>query len=143
MTNPIVKRLEPFVGTWNIEIVLPTNPPTTVQAQAAFQWIEDGAFLLQRSQAERPDFPKGISIVGADDTNETYTMLYFDSRGVSRIYQMSVNDGVWKIWRNAPGFSQRFEGKFSADGKTITSRWEKSTDGTTWELDFNGTYRKV
>jgi hypothetical protein len=70
-------------------------------------------------------------------------MLYFDSRGVSRIYQMSLSVGVWKLWRDFPGFSQRFTGTFSDDKNVLTARWEKSTDGSKWEHDFNITYKKV
>jgi hypothetical protein len=40
-------------------------------------------------------------------------------------------------------FWQRFTGEFSADGRTITGRWETSQDGSTWEQDFDLTYRKV
>ena len=32
---------------------------------------------------------------------------------------------------------------FSADGGTISGRWETSQDGSTWEHDFDLTYRKV
>jgi len=53
------------------------------------------------------------------------------------------SEGVWKLWRNSPGFSQRFEGHFSADRNTITARWEKSFDGSTWEHDFDLMYSKV
>jgi hypothetical protein len=56
---------------------------------------------------------------------------------------MSLNKSIWKIWRNSPGFSQRFEGKFSEDGKTITAHWENSSDSSTWEHDFNLTYTKL
>ena len=70
-------------------------------------------------------------------------MLYFDSRGVSRVYQMSLSDGVWKMWREAPGFSQRFMGTWSSDGRTIRGRWEESGDGSHWEHDFDLTYTKV
>lgn len=70
-------------------------------------------------------------------------MLSWDSRGIARIYQMSLQDGVWKQWRNAPGFWQRFEGTFSADGRSITGRAEKSVDGVRWELDFELTYTRV
>jgi hypothetical protein len=56
---------------------------------------------------------------------------------------MSLSDGVWKLWRDAAGFSQRFEGMFSDDGKTISGRWEKSADGMQWEHDFDLTYTKV
>ena len=135
--NASLQPLNALAGEWTLEIVLPSNPPMVVPGRATFEWIEGGAFLLERWEAAR------LAIIGADDTTGAYTMLYYDSRAVSRLYQMSLKDGVWKLWRDAPGFSQRFEGKFSADGKTITAFWEKSTDGVTWELDFDMTYRKV
>jgi hypothetical protein len=56
---------------------------------------------------------------------------------------MSLSDRTWKIWRDFPGFSQRFIGTFNEDGTLITARWEKSTDGSTWEHDFDLTYTRV
>ena len=70
-------------------------------------------------------------------------MLYHDDRAVSRLYQMSLADGIWKMWRNSPGFSQRLEGQFNPAGDVITARWEKSVDGSTWEHDFDLTYTKI
>jgi hypothetical protein len=88
--------------------------------------------------------PSGsLSVIGRDDAGDDYTMLYFDSRGVSRIYQMSFDGGVWKQWREAPGFWQRFTGTFDDDGNTITAKSENSGDGIAWELDFNLTYTRV
>lgn len=49
-------------------------------------------------------------------------MLYFDSRGVSRIDEMSFGDGVRTQWRPTPGFSQRFTGTLGDDATTITAR---------------------
>jgi hypothetical protein len=83
------------------------------------------------------------TIIGLDDSNEKFTQLYTDARGVHRLYQMSLDDGVWKLWRDTPGFSQRFKGTFSNDDKTITGSWEYSNDGSTWEHDFDLTYTKV
>jgi hypothetical protein len=37
---------------------------------------------------------------------------------------MSLNDGVWKLWREASGFWQRYTGVFSDDGRTIKGAWE-------------------
>ncbi len=68
---------------------------------------------------------------------DTYTMLYSDSRGIARLYQMSLRNGVWQQWRDDPTFRQRFSATFSADGRTIRGQWEKSVDGEHWELDFN------
>lgn len=56
---------------------------------------------------------------------------------------MSLIAGVWKLWRDAPGFYQRFTGNFSTDGQTITARWENSSDGKNWEHDFDLVYTKV
>jgi hypothetical protein len=61
---------------------------------------------------------------------------------------MSIEDGVWKLWRDEPDFSpldfsQRFTGTFSADGETISGRWEICHDGETWEHDFDLTYTRA
>jgi hypothetical protein len=56
---------------------------------------------------------------------------------VARVSEMSFDVGVWKLWRESPDFSQRFAGTFSADGNTIQGRWEISTDGSSWEPDFD------
>jgi hypothetical protein len=50
---------------------------------------------------------------------------------------------VWKWWRNAPGFSQRFTGVITADGRTIVSNGELSRDGARWEPDLALTYTRV
>lgn len=145
-SNPALERLGIFVGKWKIEITsMSFNPdPSAVEhGDTSFDWLEGGAFLLQHSEVSHPDFPRGTAVIGPDDTAETYCMLYFDSRGVSRIYQMSLNKDVWKLWRDFPGFSQRFTGTFSEDRNTIVARWEKSGDGSNWELDFKLKYARV
>ncbi|MEV6811724.1 hypothetical protein [Micromonospora sp. NPDC051296] len=55
---------------------------------------------------------------------------------------MTYADGVWRQWRDAPGFGQRFVGTLAADGDRIDGRWEISRDGTRWDLDFELTYRR-
>ena len=144
--NPSLKRLEVLVGDWNTEMSemsFAPDPSARVHGQVSFEWIEGGAFLMMHMGAEHSPFPSAIEIIGRDESVETYSVLYFDSRGVSRIYEMSLDNGVWKMWRNSPGFSQRFMGTFSTDVNTITARREKSNDGITWEHDFNLTYTRV
>lgn len=87
--------------------------------------------------------PQALWLISRDDSTPNYTVLCYDARSVSRIYQMSFSDGVWKMWREAPGFWQRYEGTVSSGSKAITAHWEKSSGGTTWEHDFDVTYTKV
>jgi hypothetical protein len=61
---------------------------------------------------------------------------------VTRVYQMSLSDRIWKRWRDEPGFSQRSTGTLSDDGMTITIQSELSCDGLSWERDLSLTYRR-
>jgi hypothetical protein len=105
--------------------------------------LQGDRFLIQRSHAQHPQVPSMIGIIGADESGDDLVQQYFDSRGVQRTYKMSLHDGIWKIWRDAPGFSQRSEGRFSDDGKTIHVLGELCRDNATWERDFEQTYTKA
>ncbi len=142
--NPVLRRLDAFVGKWDAEIIFPGNQPLIARAPASFEWLDDRRFfLIYRVGTEGSEYPVSQSMIGADDAMEAYTILYSDSRGVTRIYQMSLRDGVWRQWRDDPTFSQRFSATFSEDGHTIKGAWEKSEDGKNWEHDFDLIYRRV
>lgn len=143
-SNAALERLGPFVGEWNLEFTgFHADPSAVARGRSSFRRLEGGAFLLQHAEVPNSDFPSETAVMGPDETAGTWCMLYFDSRGVSRIYHMTLSGGIWTLWRNFPGFSQRFLGTFSDDGNTITGRWETSADGSTWEHDFNLTYTRV
>ncbi len=134
--NPTLTPLEPLIGAWKVEV-----PQFGGHGREVFEWLEGAAFL--RCQADAPDpVPSGTLIIGRDDSTETFTALYYDSRGVSRVYQMSFGNGVWRMWREAPGFWQRFSATFEADG-SIRGAWEKSLDGSSWEHDFDMIYTRL
>ena len=41
-------RLNPFVGTWEVEAIFPEGGPAGPAGRATFEWTLDGAFLLQQ-----------------------------------------------------------------------------------------------
>ena len=145
-SNPALKDLEVFVGDWTMELsnasFLPSSADT-VTGHASFEWLEDGAFLVMYMGNKPPATPDAIWLIGRDESTSNYIVLYYDTRKVSRVYEMSFSDGTWKMWRTSPDFSQRFEGKFNDDGKTITAHWKKSSNGSIWEHDFDVTYTRV
>lgn len=137
------ERLEALVGEWTTEAGPPGGPPWPGAAQVTFEWFEGASLLIQRWHVDMPEAPSGVAVIGCDGMSGSYYQLYTDERDVQRIYEMSLSDGVWKLWRNGEPFSQRFTGKFSRDGKTIAGRWEIAEDRKTWKTDFDMTYTKV
>jgi len=109
----------------------------------SFGWMEGGApLLVQRWEIEMPEAPNGTAIIGCDGQNDGYFQLYTDDRDVQRIYEMSLADGEWRLWRNGEPFNQRFTGTFSDDGRTITARWEVEDDDGGFRTDFDVKYTK-
>ena len=150
--HPVLEHLAALVGTWELAATHPLLPGTTIRGQATVEWLAGGRFLIWRAQHDHPDIPDSIAILGFDDAGDAETaatpgehcaLHYYDSRGVSRIYQLEAEAGVWRFWRDWPGFSQRFVGTFSDDGDTITGKSELSKDGTTWNPDLQTTYKRV
>ena len=139
--SPELAPFAPLIGEWTIEATHPAYPSTVVHGQAAFEWLEGRQFLIQRSRADHPDFPDAIAVIGAPA--EALSMWYFDSRGVHRVYEASMSEGVLRIWREAPGFSQRFAGTLDDDGSTMSGLWELSRDDSSWNDDLAITYRRV
>ena len=85
--------------------------------------------------------PQAVLVIGRDQVEGNYEVLYFDRRPMSRIYHMSFAGSVWRLWTEAPGFWQRFECTVSSDSATLAGHWDMSTDdGSTWERDFDIRY---
>jgi hypothetical protein len=145
------QELKRFVGTWDILTLW--HGQTLRGAWASIDWIEDGAFLRIRSDAdadselaqawgEHTPFP-ATAIVGSDDLTGTYSYAYADGRDVHRVYQMTLDDREWRTWGVAgPEFHQRSFGVFSEDGERIDLRYEHSKDGESWDLDFEVVYSR-
>jgi hypothetical protein len=156
MSDPMLQSLGRLVGTWTTEATHPAMPGLVVRGTAVFEWLEGERFLIQRARTDHPDFPDSISIVGyteQDRVGETkgaepspdqrpLTMHYFDSRGVFRVYATSIDGEALRIWRDAPGFSQRFAGRFADGGNTMAGLWQLSEDDATWNDDLKITYRR-
>ena len=137
------ERLEAFVGEWAIEAGPPEGPPWPGEGRVTFEWFDGAPLLIQRSHVDLPEAPDTVAVIGCDGKNDSYFQLYTDDRDVQRLYGMSLEDGVWKLWREGEPFSQRFTGTLSDDGNTIAGRWEMSEDGETWRTDFDMTYTRV
>jgi len=155
--DPKLEALNRLVGAWTTQATHPALPGIVVHGTAVIEWLEGERFLIHRTRNDHPDFPDAISIIGFTERDRVdhasggepaaagtaqLHMHYFDSRGVFREYAVSIDDSSWRIWREAPGFSQRFTGTFADGGNTISGRWQLSEDDLHWVDDLQMTYRR-
>jgi hypothetical protein len=138
-----LRALEPLVGEWTVEARGPDGQAWPGQGRASFQWHPSGAHLVQRTTIDVPDAPDSTSIIGCDAASGSFVQLYSDERGVCRIYSMRIDGSEWILQRDGDPFPQRFVGKFGDDAGTISGRWEKAEDGSSFAIDFYLTYRKI
>ena len=135
-------RLSPLIGEWSMHTSL-----GAAVGRASFEWALGGQYLLERTGIpDVPEAPDGLAIIEVAP-NGSYLQHYYDSRGVTRLYSMTFEDGTWTLLRDKPDFSpldfaQRYVGEVDPDGDTIDGRWETSDDGTTWRLDFTLTFHR-
>lgn len=140
--NPLLRPFDALIGEWETVGHHPYLPDIVLHGRASFAWIDDGAFLMLRSENDEGKIPAGIAIIGSDDAASYLFMLYFDERKVSRKYDVSFQDGVLRWWRDDPSFSQRYT--CTATGSdTMVAKGEMRRDGTTWEKDLELTYKRV
>ena len=144
-----LRRLEPLVGEWRIEVPgLALPPGVDDSARMSFEWTLDGAFLLQRASVPVPEAPDLLAVIGPAADGDGYTQHYFDSRGIARVYAMTFDGREWTLERHAPDFSplpfhQRWLATLNPDENAIDGHRETSPDGNDWELDFELAYRRV
>src|SRR4051794_10020025 len=104
--HPSIARLEPLIGEWRIG-----DPGAGGHVE--FVWLGDKAFVVQRWRSDPPEFPDGIAVIGPNEAGDGFVQHYFDSRGIERRYEMTLDDGEWRLSRDDPGFAQRFSRTFS------------------------------
>ena len=136
-----MKALEVLVGEWTVEVVHP-DLDGVLPGRMTVEWLEGGGYLIQRSAMEDPAFPSSVSVFGPERGGRRIVQHYFDSRGVARIYDVSLEDGVLTLSRDDEDMAQRYTGRLSGDGSAIEGAWERTGEDRAWIHDFALTFRR-
>jgi hypothetical protein len=141
--NPALEPLTPLIGRWRTMGTHPLAPGTTFHGRTSFEWAENGAFVLMRSEIDEPGIPSAVAVIGSDDAAGTLTMIYFDERDISRRYTVEAVDGEISWHRDEAGFAQRMVLALAAGGAQLDARGTMSRDGGPWEDDLQLTYERL
>jgi hypothetical protein len=140
--NRKLQPLQFLIGNWTTRGTHPAMPGRVLRGRTSFAWHEGGAFLVLHSQVDEPDFPDGVAIIGSDDGAGKFSMIYFDERGTSRIFDVSVSNRTVSCKRDDPVFAQSLvitvedrEGKMTSTGKM-------SRNGGPWTDDLSQVFER-
>jgi hypothetical protein len=138
--DPALEPFDALIGTWDTEATHPLFD-AVVPGSITFEWLEGGRFLVQRSRHEHGPFPDAIGVIGAPEDGDGLVLEYFDSRGVRRTYGVSLDDGVLRMWRDDPGFAQRYAAALGDDG--FEGMWQLAETPGDWKDDVKVSYRRA
>jgi hypothetical protein len=135
------KRLELFVGKWNVAGVQRESrvgPAAEISGTERFEWLEGGLFLIHHFHATVSGAPAAcIEIIEYDASSETYPTHTYYNNGQRAEWRLAERDGAWTItgeWPMPGGPMQvRCTVEFGDEGNTRTGKWESSSDGERWE----------
>jgi hypothetical protein len=134
-----LKPFDALIGSWVTEAAHPSFDGV-VPGSVTFEWLEGGHFIVQRTRYDEELFPDSIGLIGAPEAGDGLVMEYFDSRGVRRTYRASLDDGVLRLWRDQPGFAQRFFATLGDDD--FEGLWQLARTPDDWRDDLRVRYRR-
>jgi hypothetical protein len=138
--HPALEPFEALIGTWDTEATHPKLPGVVVPGRVTYEWLAGGRFIVQRSHNDHELFPDALCVIGPPEHGDGLRMEYFDSRGVRRTYDISLQDRVLRIWRDAPGFDQRLVVEIAPDG--FEAVYELAERPGEWRDDLRQTWRR-
>ena len=88
-----------------------------------------------------------IEIIGYDAQSQSYPTHTFYNNGLANEWQSHVRDGIWTLageWQmQGEAVKVQCTTTFSDAGATMRSRWEQSSDGSSWETFWDVTASKA
>ena len=105
-----------------------------------FEWIEQGAALVMRMGGAGT--PTATWIIGRDDSGPDYRSCTPTTAG----YRGSTDElqrRTWRMWRDTPEFSQRFDAEVSSDQGDHRLLAEVRRRRKTWDHDFTVHYSRL
>jgi hypothetical protein len=100
-----MSALDRLLGTWEFTMHHSAiSEPVT--GRQRYERVLDGAFVLQHWTYYHPDFPDAMALLSDDRYH------YFDVRGITRVFELEVDDAGWSMIRLDEDFSQRSTARF-------------------------------
>lgn len=122
--EPALRRLDVFVGTWNIRGRTLGSKTDNVSARTTFEWLPGGFFLKQTFEADFAGMRiQSLEVIGYDPSSDTFpSTVYSNLAGVPIPYRYDVVGNDVTITTDLAG-GATMRGSVSEDGATFSGAW--------------------
>lgn len=138
LPNENHKRLEPFVGAWDVDVTAqmdPSKPAEKTKGETIQRWVLGGRFLLQEHTGTMMGMPfQGMGLWGYDNVDKQYVGVWADSAATGYMTSTGQYDETTKSWSMLGSFKD-------PTGQTIKTReviTVVSNDKNTFDLYQTG-----
>jgi len=121
--DPALRRLDRFVGTWEMKGRTLDSDVDNVTARTTFEWLPGGHFLTQRFAAVFMGMDiQSLEIIGYDPTTGTFpSTVYANMAPVPLPYRWQIDGDELTIKAEALGAT--FRGRWNEDGTVFSGGW--------------------
>jgi hypothetical protein len=116
--DPALKRLDRFVGTWELEGHLVGSDETTIRGKASYRWLPGGFFLEQHIELDFMGMQiDSLELIGYDAETDTFPSTVFSNLSPMPLpYRWDVQDDSVTITVSYPPLDATFTGSWREDG---------------------------
>jgi hypothetical protein len=121
--DPALRKLERFVGTWEMKGRTLDSKVDNVTARTTFEWLPGGHFLLQRFSADFIGMDiQSFEVIGYDPATGTFpSTVYANMAPMPLPYRWTIDGDGLTIKAEAIGAT--FRGRWNADGTVFSGGW--------------------
>jgi hypothetical protein len=125
--DPALKRLERYVGTWDMKGRTVGSEVDNVSGRATFEWLPGGFFMQQRTSLNFNFIGlqiQSLELIGYDPESETFPSTVFSNMAPTPLpYRWEVGEDTLKITVSYGPLDATFTGTWSQDGKSFGGGW--------------------
>ena len=123
--DPALKRLEKFIGTWEMKGRTLNSKEDNVVGRATFEWLPGGFFLQQRIELNFMGMElRSLELIRYDPETQTFpSYVYSNMSPIPLPYNWDVQGDTLKISVDYGPINATFKGKFNEDGKSFSGGW--------------------
>ena len=123
--DPALRKLDRYVGTWEMEGHLVGSDEYTIKGETTFRWLPGGFFLVQDF---RMDFMgtqiESLELIGHDPETGTFPSTVYSNLSPAPLpYRWEVDGDSVKISVNYGPMDSTFTGTWSEDGESFSGGW--------------------